>query len=226
MNFWKQPLHFSTQYTLHSGASTSSSSQLRRKTFATASAAMSDFGELVLVIGDFHIPQRASGIPEKFQRMFVPNKMQHVLCTGNLSTKEQYDELRSLAPNVHVVRGSFDDNSSFPDTKVIQIGQFKVGLVSGHQVVPWGDSQSLAMVRYFPPCWNFIKSFEMNRDLWCQYSFCSASLTRCIFTIVMVTIDAKAIGCRYFNFRSYSQKWGERIWRKVVHKPWQRDRCT
>jgi vacuolar protein sorting-associated protein 29 len=106
---------------------------------------MGDFGELALVIGDFHIPHRATSIPEKFQRMLVPNKMQHVLCTGNLS-KEQHDELRSLAPNVHVVRGSFDDNSSFPDTKVVQIGQFKVGLISGHQVLPWGDQQSLAMV--------------------------------------------------------------------------------
>lgn len=37
---------------------------------------MSDFGELVLVIGDFHIPYRAAIIPEKFQRMLVPNKMQ------------------------------------------------------------------------------------------------------------------------------------------------------
>lgn len=36
----------------------------------------SDFGELVLVLGDFHIPHRAAGIPEKFQRMLVPNKMQ------------------------------------------------------------------------------------------------------------------------------------------------------
>lgn len=26
--------------------------------------------------------------------MLVPNKMQHVICTGNLVTKEQYDELR------------------------------------------------------------------------------------------------------------------------------------
>jgi vacuolar protein sorting-associated protein 29 len=68
-----------------------------------------------------------------------------VLCTGNLVTKEQYDELRTLAPNVHVVRGGFDDDSSFPETKVIQIGQFKVGLIHGHQVVPWGDANSLAM---------------------------------------------------------------------------------
>ena len=37
---------------------------------------MSDFGELALVVGDFHIPHRAPGIPEKFQKMLVPNKMQ------------------------------------------------------------------------------------------------------------------------------------------------------
>ena len=50
-----------------------------------------------------------------------------VLCTGNLVTKEQYDELRNLAPNVHIVRGSFDEDTTIPDNKVIQIGQFKIG---------------------------------------------------------------------------------------------------
>lgn len=52
-------------------------------------AAGGDFGELALVVGDCHIPHRASGIPEKFKRMLVPSKMQHVLCTGNLVTKDQ-----------------------------------------------------------------------------------------------------------------------------------------
>ncbi|RQM19683.1 hypothetical protein B5M09_011299 [Aphanomyces astaci] len=70
---------------------------------------MADFGELVLVLGDMHIPHRAVDIPEKFKKMLVPNKMQHVLCTGNMVTKEQYDELRGLAPNVHIVRGDFDE---------------------------------------------------------------------------------------------------------------------
>lgn len=132
---------------------------------------MSDFGELALVVGDFHIPHRAAGIPEKFQRMLVPNKMQRerqrcirvffvfltfdvtpfrhsdVLCTGNVITKEQYDELKGLAPNVHVVRGGFDDDSTFPEYKVIQIGQFKIGLIHGHQIVPWGDAHSLAVIQ-------------------------------------------------------------------------------
>jgi len=71
-----------------------------------------------------------------------------VLCTGNLVTKEQYDQLKALAPNVHVVRGAFDEEAlSFPDTKVIQIGQFKIGLTHGHQIVPWGDAHSLAVKR-------------------------------------------------------------------------------
>jgi vacuolar protein sorting-associated protein 29 len=71
-----------------------------------------------------------------------------VLCTGNLVTKEQYDQLKALAPNVHVVRGAFDEDVlSFPDTKVIQIGQFKIGLTHGHQIVPWGDAHSLAVKR-------------------------------------------------------------------------------
>lgn len=36
---------------------------------------------------------------------------------------------------------------SFPESKVIQLGQFRVGIIGGHQVVPWGDLSSLAMVR-------------------------------------------------------------------------------
>jgi hypothetical protein len=33
------------------------------------------------------------------------------------------------------------------ESKVVQIGQFKVGLIHGHQIIPWGDAHSLAMVQ-------------------------------------------------------------------------------
>ena len=111
--------------------------------------------------------------------MLVPNKMQHILCTGNLCTKEQYDEFRrcacrvgnthaatrnsrtpphlpsavatlrarSLVPNMHVVCGDFDEGASYPEQKVIQIGQFRIGLMHGHQIVPWGDPHALAMIQ-------------------------------------------------------------------------------
>jgi hypothetical protein len=35
---------------------------------ASAEDTMANFGELVLVLGDVHIPQRASAIPDKFKR--------------------------------------------------------------------------------------------------------------------------------------------------------------
>jgi hypothetical protein len=49
----------------------------------------------------------------------VPGKMQHVLCTGNLCSKEVYERLKTIAKNVHVVRGDLDDNVGFPETKVV-----------------------------------------------------------------------------------------------------------
>lgn len=91
--------------------------------------------------------------------MLVPNKMQHVICTGNIGSKEQYSELRGLAPNIHVVSGDSEyDNASsliqnnnepsaFPETRVVQVGVFRIGVIHGHQVIPWGDHMSLAMIR-------------------------------------------------------------------------------
>lgn len=41
----------------------------------------------------------------------------------------------------------FFQNSTYPEQKVITVGQFRIGLVHGHQVVPWGDEESLALVQ-------------------------------------------------------------------------------
>jgi vacuolar protein sorting-associated protein 29 len=72
----------------------------------------------------------------------VPGKMQHVLCTGNVGSKSLDDYLHTLANSVHVVRGDMDD-SSLPETKIVQIGDFSIGVCHGHQVVPWGDAEAL-----------------------------------------------------------------------------------
>lgn len=108
----------------------------------------SNFGELCLILGDLHIPTRASKIPAAFKRMLVPNKMQHVICTGNLS-RTDYDELCSLAPNVHVVAGEYDNMDQeqavhggglvFPDTRVLKVGDFRIGVIHGHQLLPWSN---------------------------------------------------------------------------------------
>lgn len=65
--------------------------------------------QLVLVLGDLHIPHRCSSLPTKFKKLLVPGRIQHILCTGNLCTKESYDYLKTLANDVHIVRGDFDE---------------------------------------------------------------------------------------------------------------------
>lgn len=127
-----------------------------------------NFGELVLLLGDHHTPSRTHIIPEPFQRMLVPNRMQHVVCTGNIAgDASEYERLKDLVGNascVHCVAGEYDfvgggtggtnaaptadiTTPSFPETKVIQLGSFRIGIIGGHQVVPWGEISSLAMVR-------------------------------------------------------------------------------
>ena len=127
---------------------------------------------MVLVLGDLHIPHRCSSLPAKFKKLLVPGRIQHILCTGNLCTKESYDYLKTLASDVHVVRGDFDEvrtlghdlikeifsknlsnffsnfqNLNYPEQKVVTVGQFRIGLSHGHQVVPWGDPESLALIQ-------------------------------------------------------------------------------
>jgi len=102
---------------------------------------------LVLVLGDLHIPHRCGSLPAKFKKLLVPGRIQHILCTGNLVAKDSFDYLKTLANDVHIVRGDFDDNSNYPEQKVVTVGQFRIGLTHGHQVVPWGDPDQLAIVQ-------------------------------------------------------------------------------
>ena len=119
---------------------------------------------LVLVIGDFHIPHRAHDVPTAFKKMLVPGKIQHILCTGNLCSKETFDYLRTIAPDIHLARGEFDDksvatlgkasqssssgsNAQSEESLVVTLGQFRIGLTHGHQIVPWGDKESLACLQ-------------------------------------------------------------------------------
>ena len=41
----------------------------------------------------------------------------------------------------------FFQNLNYPEQKVVTVGQFRIGMCHGHQVVPWGDTESLAMVQ-------------------------------------------------------------------------------
>ncbi|KAG0350910.1 Vacuolar protein sorting-associated protein 29 [Podila minutissima] len=98
---------------------------------------------LVLVIGDLHIPNRAHDLPLKFRKLLVPGKIQQIISTGNVCDKETFDYLRSVAGDIQVVRGDYDQNASWPLSKIITHGPIRIGVVHGHQVIPWGDTEAL-----------------------------------------------------------------------------------
>ena len=102
--------------------------------------------ELVLVVGDMFVPQRSPDINEQFKSILIPNKLQHVLSLGNIGSRESYDWLKSLSNDFHTVKGDFDEGDK-KKKKVVQIGEFKIGMIHGHQVLPWGDLDALTNVQ-------------------------------------------------------------------------------
>lgn len=83
---------------------------LDRRRDRSAAATHSDTNTmLVLVIGDLHIPHRVHDLPAKFKKLLVPGKIQQIICTGNVCDKETLDYLRTIAPDVNVVRGDYDE---------------------------------------------------------------------------------------------------------------------
>jgi vacuolar protein sorting-associated protein 29 len=111
--------------------------------------------ELVLVVGDMFVPQRAPDVDPQFKAILIPNKLQHVLSLGNIGSRESYDWLRSLSSDFHGVKGDFDEGD-MPETKLVTIGEFKIGMIHGHQILPIGDTESLACVARQLDCDIFI----------------------------------------------------------------------
>lgn len=98
-----------------------------------------------MVIGDLHIPQRASEVHPKAKETLQPNQFPHVLCTGNVGGRQAYDWIKSLSANHYIVKGDFDEEGSdYPEERVIEIRGNKIGLIHGHQLAPWNDEEILA----------------------------------------------------------------------------------
>lgn len=53
-------------------------------------------------------------------------------------------EVLCLISNLYI---SLSQSLNYPEQKVVTVGQFRIGLIHGHQVIPWGDVTSLALLR-------------------------------------------------------------------------------
>lgn len=100
---------------------------------------------LLLAIGDFHIPDRASSIPAKFTKLLAPgDKIQQVLCLGNVcESPSTLDFLKGISPDFQMVKGEFDRDLSLPTSLVFNYDKLKIGLINGFNVIPNADPLSL-----------------------------------------------------------------------------------
>ena len=103
--------------------------------------------ELVLIVSDLFIPLRTPEIDAQFRSILLPNKIQHVLCLGNVGNQETFDWLHSLSSDFHAIRGDYDINKNLPEKLSLQIGNFKIGMIHGHQIIPMGDLEILSNVQ-------------------------------------------------------------------------------
>ncbi|KAL7668935.1 hypothetical protein ACOME3_009616 [Neoechinorhynchus agilis] len=115
---------------------------------------------LILIIGDIHFPFRSPSIPIQFKKFLHSGRIQHILCTGNLCTRGMADYLRSICPDLHIVRGDFDNTTSVAmnqtnssgslwnssEQKVVTIGGIRIGLCHGHQLIPISKKGILLML--------------------------------------------------------------------------------
>ncbi|EDO08454.1 putative vacuolar protein sorting protein 29 [Babesia bovis T2Bo] len=111
-----------------------------------------DLGELLMLVGDLHVPQRALDLPQCFRDLLNTDKIKQVLCTGNVGSQQMKDLLLGISPNLHMVKGDFDQDTTLPEELIIHVGNFKIGLINGYQLPSWGDK-------------NAVYEYAKNRDV-------------------------------------------------------------
>ena len=129
--------------------------------------------ELLLIMGDVHIPSRIDSIPEEVKEILNANKgkFTRVICTGDFGTIETYEYFKSLLPkskewNFNCVKNDFQETKlSFPDTLCIKSNDYKIGIINGYQIVPWGDLTALSALSKQMECDIIISGFTHLRGV-------------------------------------------------------------
>ncbi|TLD25121.1 hypothetical protein PspLS_06084 [Pyricularia sp. CBS 133598] len=119
---------------------------------------------LILVIGDLHIPDRALDIPPKFKKLLAPGKIGQTLCLGNLTDRTTYEYLRSVAPDLKIVKGRLDvEATSLPLSQVVTHGSIRIGFLEGFTLVSNEPDLLLAEANKLDVdvlCWGGTHRFE------------------------------------------------------------------
>ncbi len=96
----------------------------------------------ILVLGDTHIPRRASRIPPQIEEFVSEQKFDFVICTGDLTSEEVLEHIKKFGKETIVVRGNID-YLPLPEYAEIAVEGLKIGVTHGDEVYPRGDREQL-----------------------------------------------------------------------------------
>ncbi|MFP3210134.1 MAG: YfcE family phosphodiesterase [Thermocladium sp.] len=100
----------------------------------------------ILVAGDAHVPDRADSIHAAIlDELDSMKPFDYVLVTGDLINEDTLKQLMGFGRARYVVKGNMD-YLELPDKEVIRIGETKIGLMHGHQIMHRGDTRELIRV--------------------------------------------------------------------------------
>lgn len=72
----------------------------------------------------------------QFKKLLAPGKIGQTLCLGNLTDKHTYEYLRSVTPDLKIVKGRYDvEATSLPLTQVVTHGGIRIGFLEGFTLV-------------------------------------------------------------------------------------------
>jgi len=97
-------------------------------------------------MGDTHIPDRATSIPHTISKHLSELKpWELVLFTGDLTSEEVLDWIKSIAKTYYVVRGNMD-YLPLPKQAIVKYKSIQIGLIHGDGVYPRGNPVELSKI--------------------------------------------------------------------------------
>jgi putative phosphoesterase len=101
---------------------------------------------LVLVLGDTHIPDRATSIPRVIANYISEHApWELVLFTGDLTGESVLEWLKTITRRLYVVRGNMD-YLPLPRQAVVEYEWLRIGLVHGDGIYPRGNPVELSKI--------------------------------------------------------------------------------
>jgi vacuolar protein sorting-associated protein 29 len=104
----------------------------------------------VLIIGDFHIPDREREIPSEIWQEVKNTKFDLIICTGDLTDPNLLEKLQSIA-TVKIVNGNMDyyfGLRDLPRSLIVDLDTYKIGLIHGSGIRPRGDPEQLSKIAH------------------------------------------------------------------------------